>query len=88
MKTEDDFPLNVGDQVWIRSNILDPKEEPKQAVVGVIHEFKIEFSKPDKDGYIGAKTTSVFHKKENAYWNIDSLRKTKAFTEAELLELL
>jgi hypothetical protein len=87
MKTEDNYPLNVGDKVWIRSNILDPRVQPTLSEVGKILDNKIEFTKPDNGGYVGAKLTSVFHKFENAFWNIETLRATNVFTETELLEL-
>lgn len=64
--TQDGYPLNVGDSVWIRSSVIGG--EPTEHIVGKILEHKIEYADPEVDGYIGAKLTAVFHLKENAYW--------------------
>lgn len=88
IRTADDFPLDIGDKVWIRSNVLDPSDDPQEAVVGKIESYKILFDKPNEQGYIGAKLTSVFHERENAYWNLDSLRATGVFSDLELKELI
>jgi hypothetical protein len=86
-KTADGHDLSVGDEVWIRPNVLCPKEEPMQATVGSIYDFKIDFLEPDADGYIGAKLTAVFRERTNAFWTIEQLRKTGVFTRQELEEL-
>lgn len=88
VRTADDFPLDIGDKVWIRSNVLDPSVEPQEAIVGEIELYKVLFEKPTEEGYIGAKLTSVFHERENAYWNLDSLRETGVFSNLELKELI
>lgn len=67
--TADGYPLNAGDQIWVRSNVIDPKEEPSVAVVGEILEKKLLYDKPNGNGFVGASLTAVFHKKENAYWS-------------------
>ena len=67
-KTADGYPLKEGDEVWIRSNTMASDEEPKKAVVYKINDGKIHYKEP-VDGCYGAKLTSVFHMRKNAYWS-------------------
>lgn len=70
IRTQDGYRIWPGSKIWVRSNIIDTKSEPTSAVVGRIdNQYKVTFDKIDKEGYIGAKLTSVFKKKENAYFS-------------------
>jgi hypothetical protein len=64
--TVDGFLLNGGDTIWVRSSV--EYDEPTKHIVGQILDNKLLYQDPEPDGYIGAKLTSVFHLKENAYW--------------------
>jgi len=67
--TADGYPIKVGDTIWVRSSIIDPKIHPTEHIVGKItNEHKLEYAEVDIENYIGAKITACFHLKENAYW--------------------
>jgi hypothetical protein len=68
-KTADGYEIEVGDAIWVRSNIIDHNLHPTYAVVGkIVSEYKVEYETPDTDGYVGVRAGASYHLKENAYW--------------------
>ena len=67
MKTKDDFDVDVGDFVWIRNSVEG--RPPTRHKIGEILERKIIYDDPIDGEYEGAKKTSVFKLKDNAYWS-------------------
>jgi hypothetical protein len=65
-RTADGYPLNVGDTVWVMSDVIGDK--PYSVIVGkVLPDDSIVFKEPDSKGYVGARC--CYHFETNAHWD-------------------
>jgi hypothetical protein len=65
--TQDGYPLSEGDEIWVCADVSGG--EPTHHVVGELLENKLLYAEVTDEGMVGAKLSSVFRKKENAYWD-------------------
>lgn len=64
-QTVDGHPIVVGMDIWVRSNGGIGNFTVTKHTVKKVYEKKVEYTQPDKDGYIGARIKDVVFFDEN-----------------------